>query len=198
MQKLRFFLCCVSLLLCGVSCKHCIAESLCSADVSYAWSRFSEDAAIEQVDSKTPKTPKTSPGEELIRVHFTSIERRARDEKTARNLLQSDIQRQKARAMQRCKRAHESFGECVSTKLSTKSTVLNSLSFTARSQLEEALIQECQVSRGICGSVTASEPACVTTGNDEANDSQEAAESKEGEAKSKKGKSKTNSSSNKK
>jgi hypothetical protein len=100
--------------------------------------------------------------------------------------------------MQRCKRAHESFGECVSIKLSTKSTVLNSLSFAARSQLEEALIQECQVSRGTCGSVTASEPACVTTGNDEVNSSQEETESKEGEAKSKKGKSKTNSSSKKK
>jgi hypothetical protein len=76
--------------------------------------------------------------------------------------------------------------------------VLNSLSFTARSQLEEALIQECQVSRGICGSVTASEPACVTTGNDDVNNSPEEDESKEGEAKSRKGKSKTNSSSNKK
>jgi len=97
-------------------------------------------------------------------VRFTVIERRGMDESSAKSALEVEVQRQKLRAAERCKRAHESFGECVTTKLATKSSVLNSLSFSARTQAEKALMDECQIQQGRCLAVDASEPACRSIG----------------------------------
>jgi hypothetical protein len=74
--------------------------------------------------------------------------------------LNIELGRQKARASERCKRDHESFGECLATKLSVKGAVLNSLSFAARTRLEKALTEECQVQQGTCLAVESSEPVC--------------------------------------
>lgn len=151
------------------------AESACRADISYSWVKtVPHDAGVDEVKGTTTpvkgsSNPSSSeePSPAIYKVHFTSIERRAGTEEMARTLLEGDIQRQKARAFERCRRAHESFGDCVSTKLSTKGTVLNSLSFSARSQVEKALVDECRVSQGECQAVTASDPICVSIGKDD-------------------------------
>jgi hypothetical protein len=156
----------------------CFAEALCRAEVSYSWSRTQGPNGPEgSVEArKGAENAEASSGTQapLITVHFTSIERRGRDEKTARLLLDGDIQRQKARASDHCKRAHEAFGECVATKLSVKGTLLNSLSFSARAQVESALVDECRVQQGVCGSVSSSEIVC----RDVEEPSEQAAESK--------------------
>lgn len=103
-----------------------------------------------------------NPGEQ--RVRFATIERRGKDERGAKAGLLIEVNRQKSRAYERCKRDHESFGGCVSTKLSTKTTVLNSLSFSARSKVEEALIEECRVQQGRCVAIESSEPVCRPLG----------------------------------
>lgn len=144
------------------------AEFLCSSDVSYKWVKTppsnSEEFAIPSKDSKgelvtpSPATPVSPAAPSHVR--YSSVERGGRDEAAAKMALGIELSRQKARASERCKREHESFGECLATKLSVKGTVLNSLSFSARVQLEKALTEECQVQQGTCLTVESSEPTC--------------------------------------
>ena len=114
------------------------------------------------VDSLSPqggKKPVTDlPGE--IRVRYATVERRGEFEEVVRAGLTVELNRQKTRAQERCRRDHEAFGECVSTKLSTKTSGLNSLTFSARSELEKALVAECEVQHGSCLAVDSSELSC--------------------------------------
>jgi hypothetical protein len=144
------------------------AEFVCSAEVYYKWVK----AAVSQSDE--PARPKNGAGGEVVtpphdrpgssqapsQVRFASVERGGGDEAAAKMALNIELGRQKARASEKCKRDHESFGECLATKLSVKATVLNSLSFSARSQLEQAITEECQAQQGTCMSVESSEPVC--------------------------------------
>ena len=92
----------------------------------------------------TTEPPKAArPGEQQVRV--ASVERRGKDERAAKAGLLVEVNRQKSRAHEGCKREHESFGDCVSTKLSAKSATIQSLGFSARAKVEEALIEECRL-----------------------------------------------------
>jgi hypothetical protein len=71
-----------------------------------------------------------------------------------------ETDRQRIRASEACKREHEAFGTCVALKMSARATVLNSLSFSARSELERALAEECRQQEGTCLGVEVSEPKC--------------------------------------
>lgn len=88
------------------------------------------------------------------------LERGGIDESGARTALQMEVDRQRIRASEACKREHEAFGTCVALKMSSQSTVLNSLSFSARSELEKALADECRHQEGTCLGVEVSEPKC--------------------------------------
>jgi hypothetical protein len=93
-------------------------------------------------------------------VRFSGIERVGKDEAEAKRILESEVSRQKVRASEICLRDHEAFGACVATKLSTKSSVLNSLSFSTRAELEKALTEECQGQQGRCLGVEVSDAVC--------------------------------------
>jgi hypothetical protein len=160
------------------------AEFACSVDVSYRWVKDggSDSSDIPHADigkkadaseargatgvAETAEStvgtkedaPKAAMSEILVR--FASIERRGKSEQDARAGLLVEVNRQKARAHDRCRREHESFGDCVSTKMGIKASTLNSLSFSARSKVEEALIDECRVQQGRCGAVDSGEPVC--------------------------------------
>jgi hypothetical protein len=160
------------------------AEFACSVDVSYRWVKDggSDSSDIPHADigkkadaseargatgvAETAEStvgtkedaPKAAMSEILVR--FASIERRGKSEQDARAGLLVEVNRQKARALDRCRREHESFGDCVSTKMGIKASTLNSLSFSARSKVEEALIDECRVQQGRCGAVDSGEPVC--------------------------------------
>lgn len=145
------------------------AEFICSSDISYRWVR-SESAADqgEQTSSKddkaqAPTSVPVTPAPEAApshQVRYATVERGGGDEAAAKTSLGMELSRQKARASERCKREHESFGECLATKMSVKGSVLNSLSFSARAQLEKALTDECQLQQGRCLGVDSSEPVC--------------------------------------
>lgn len=159
------------------------AEVACVVEVSYRWVREQTPAAGSEIpaagqpkpkDTKagaaapaagtagavtTTEPPKAArPGEQQVRV--ASVERRGKDERAAKAGLLVEVNRQKSRAHERCKRDHESFGDCVSTKLSAKSATIQSLGFSARAKVEEALIEECRLQQGQCVSIDASEPVC--------------------------------------
>ena len=149
------------------------AEVVCSADVSYRWikeggaSPSDSSSAKESSgggsqgevkDTEKVDAKRSPPTESLVR--FASIERRGNDEQLARAGLLIEVNRQKARAHERCKHDHESFGDCVSTKMAIKASTLNSLSFSARGKVEEALIDECRVQQGRCAAIESGEPVC--------------------------------------
>jgi hypothetical protein len=158
------------------------AEVECSSEVFYTWTKqvggeeTSGEAHNEDMptDAPSPATDTGKAGSPLPAgspdgakesrhgqtVRFFLAQRRGLDEAAAKNALQLEVQRQKARAAERCKRAHESTGECLTTKLSIKSSTLNSLSFSARAQAEKAILEECQVQQGRCLSVDASATTC--------------------------------------
>ena len=143
------------------------AEFVCSTDISYTWAKppppkpphvdpDMTGAAGHAKASPPPAEPTPKPT--LIR--FAGVQRYGLDEAGAKANLQIEANRQKARASEACKRDHESIGDCMATKLSTKSSTLNSLGFSARAELEKALTQECTDQQGVCLSVESSEPQC--------------------------------------
>ena len=166
-----------------VSSNAATAEVACVVEVSYRWVREQTPAAGSEIPAAGQPKPKDTragaaapaagtagavttteppkaarPGEQQVRV--ASVERRGKDERAAKAGLLVEVNRQKSRAHEGCKREHESFGDCVSTKLSAKSATIQSLGFSARAKVEEALIEECRLQQGQCVSIDASEPVC--------------------------------------
>ena len=89
-----------------------------------------------------------------------ALERGGSDEQAAKAAVQVEADRQRIRASEACKRDHESFGTCVALKMGASSSVLNSLGFSARAELEKALSEECRQQQGTCISVEVTEPKC--------------------------------------
>lgn len=165
-----------------------LAEFRCSADISYTWVKAAEShsdvtsappptgalGAVQQRTGNTaqaPSTPTTvpvappssgTPPEPTV-VHLMGVERVGATEVAAKTNLQMEVERQRIRASESCRRDHESFGTCVAMKLSANSSVLNSLGFGARSELEKALTNECRQQQGTCVGVKVSEAACTET-----------------------------------
>ncbi len=165
--KFRSFWCLCAVVAVFVCSTTVVADFACRSDVSYKWVRTdkNETAPVVSSPAGAGKAPPTAvpavdqQAKELI-VRFSGIERVGKDEAEAKRLLESEVSRQKVRASEICLREHEAFGACVATKLSTKSSVLNSLSFSARTELEKALTAECQGQQGRCLGVEVSAAAC--------------------------------------
>jgi hypothetical protein len=163
-RKIHFIISFLTVVVAYAQSSEVSAEVVCTSEVSYRWVRDEQEAPRDEAIVKKGEAqekneePKVNAQERLVR--FALIERRGKDEQTARAGLLIEVNRQKARAHERCKREHESFGDCVSTKMSIKGSTLNSLSFSARSKVEEALIDECRVQQGHCTSIDSNEPTC--------------------------------------
>lgn len=156
----------VALLSLLVSASPGSAEFRCSADISYKWLK---KPTAEVARPEAPRGPAVGPTatpvpptpvQEPAIVRLLGIERAGVDEVTAKAALEMEADRQRIRASEACKREHEAFGTCVALKMSSRSTVLNSLSFSARSELERALADECRHQEGTCVGVEVSEPKC--------------------------------------
>lgn len=131
----------------------------------------SPEAAVSPTKAGAASTPSGSATDKsAVSPHntkvviFARVERSGGSEDDAKAALGFEVERQKTRAAERCKRAHESVGECVATKLSGRASSLNSLSFSARTQAESALIDECKVQEGRCVAVESSTPTCRVKG----------------------------------
>ena len=159
-------------LLCwGAPCaEQAAAEYRCNAEISYKWvKRVAEvptPAAVARgvghnqtpSPSLTPEPPKPTPEPAIVRL--MGLERSGTDEASAKATLQMDIERQRIRASEACKRDHEGYGTCVALKLGANASTLNSLGFGARAELEKALNEECKQQEGTCLGVDVTEPKC--------------------------------------
>jgi hypothetical protein len=167
----RFFI--ISLALAAVA-PQAVAEFACSAEVSYRWVKggtagAAHGAAVQVGSGEKAKGPASNPTTSagtapaaggVVVVRYAAVERKGTDEAAAKQALGAEIGRQKIRASEACQRDHEGFGACVGTKLSTKSSLLNSLSFSVRAEVEKAILDECREQQGACQAVESTEPQC--------------------------------------
>lgn len=173
------------------------AEFACRGDVVYKWVRTSVEAEPSTagggsggVGGAVQGTPAAQPvpSEEPRTVRLIEVERVGKDEAAAKLLLEGELARQKVRASEACVRQHEALGSCVSTKLAANAHVLNSLGFSARTALEEALTTECRSQQGRCMGVEASAAQCreIAAAAPPAAEDDKKGDAKKGDAKKKK------------
>ena len=132
------------------------ADFICKSDISYKWT---------QSPPAQQKTPAADPADkpdilETV-VYFSTVERSGATDVLAKTALEGDLARAKGKALEDCQRNHENLASCVATKLNINASLLNSISFNARKELEKAITTECQGWQGKCQPPTASEAACV-------------------------------------
>lgn len=169
-MKAGFFKKCASAFVLAVGLAHgtCAAEFRCATEVSYRWVKTSNGPAVTvATQGGTPQAGGGAVGgaqspapSDTNLVRLMGVERAGSDEATARQRLQLEVDRQRVRASEACKRDHESFGSCVAMKLGARASTLNSLSFSARAELEKALSDECRQQEGTCLGVEVAEPRC--------------------------------------
>ncbi|MCB0310811.1 MAG: hypothetical protein KDD42_06235 [Bdellovibrionales bacterium] len=138
-----------------------MAETRCTASISYEWLKKEKDPPIK--------------------TEFVRMETVAANEPEARQKLSEKIPNAKSEALQKCRSEHESVAECLATKYSSMTSVINSLGFEARKSVEEAIKSDCSGAQGSCQKVEASEIECA-----EIDSSTETAEAQAGEGKEKK------------
>ena len=164
-----------------------VAEFRCAAEISYRWVKTPDDPmpvppAVPERGKKEPAPAPTrlppSPTPEPAMVKMMGIERSGADEAAAKAALQVEADKQRIRASDLCKRDHESFGSCLATKLNNRASVLNSLSFKTRQELEKALSDECKRQQGTCISVEVLEAKCSELGGTKAGGSPPVADKK--------------------
>lgn len=134
------------------------ADFVCSSEMAYKWARNQREVSSAAKDDKA-----ASAGGDKVEpsvVKLMAVERPGIDENAAKEALQAEVSRQRPRISALCKKEHESFGDCVAGKLSNKSSMLNSLSFSVREEVQRGLINECKEQSGTCLSVEVSEPKC--------------------------------------
>ena len=170
MKSLCFFIS-FSGMLALSTCSGAYADFACGAEVSYSWIRAGVPTPAPAPNGTTPPgtgdqknsgeiSAKDTPPPGSTIVRLGGIEREGLDEAAAKDKLQVEITRLKVRASEACRRDHESFGTCVTTKFSSNGAFLNSLGFSARKEVETALTDECKSQQGTCLGVVVTESPC--------------------------------------
>jgi hypothetical protein len=127
------------LLFCFLLPQPVLAEFRCSAEVKYRW-------------KKTEGPERAS--------FWATVERRAADEKKAKELTRAFADRERSRAAEACIRQHQNQSGCISSKLASFQETIQALPFTARAKIEESVIADCELAVGSCTGVDVSEPKC--------------------------------------
>lgn len=128
-----------------------LADFICSSDVIYAWTA-----------NQSPSLPVATAGGAATpsQTFFGKIEARAESEELAKKALATRVGAAKTQAIARCKREHENLSGCVAAKYSAMGTTLNTLTFSARKALEDAINTDCEHQSGICGQASVAEAEC--------------------------------------
>ncbi len=119
------------------------AQTTCKAEVSYKWKSSGEAKEAQEAT-----------------VYFGGVEGAGADEVVAKAKLTEESSVLKVKALDACRRDRENLTGCITAKFATSAQALQSLSFSARKALEEAISADCKKSQGSCLDATVSEPAC--------------------------------------
>jgi len=152
------------------------AEFTCRGEVSYKWKTLTSKLAADK-DSPAKES------EERV-VAVGSIERRAPDETAAKGALVAPLERERSRALDLCRVEHENLSGCIANRFGASVGVLNTLGFSAKKALEEAITGDCRVAQGACTEVLVSEITCKESATPVPEETK-GSESKKGEGKKK-------------
>ncbi len=156
MMKFLCFFRCFALFLLFLLNNSAKAEFVCSSEVSYKWVRSQPLVVGTPVSAPPVNVPTAEPSS----VRFGGVGRRGADEAAAKEALEVELARLKARASEACRKDHESFGGCVGVKFTSNRATLQALDFSARKELEKSLTEECRGQQGVCAAVVSSEIKC--------------------------------------
>ena len=163
------------------------AEFNCAADVSFRW----RSVPVTEKDVKTednqaaPDKPKET--------FFEMVTAKGEKEEAAREELEKKLAPVKERALRQCREQYENQSACIATKYSKMESVLNTLDFKARDELQKAIHQDCLRQTGSCIEAAAGEVKCreIVTASVEAQQTPEAGKTAEAGKESGKGKKET-------
>ncbi len=131
------------------------AQHQCRIELSYKWIGGEEE-------------------EQIVRVETISAD--AADEEVAKQRVSARGAEAEERVMRRCRDRHENLSGCIAEKFASLSSMMGSLSFTARKTLEDAVAQDCQKLQGRCMNFAASKPKCFAETNPSISEGDEKAE----------------------
>lgn len=141
------------------------AQVTCESVISYKWSR-------RELPNVTPAAAQSVDVKKLIATGSDEVAVKAR--------LGEQIPLEKSRAMDACRREHESLADCLSAKYAAKAAVLNTLRFESRKAFEDAIHSDCSAQQGICGEVLNSDLHCAVKAEAAEEESAEDSKSKGG------------------
>ena len=137
------------------------AEAACESVISYKWGKREGDKGM-------PASP--------VSVEVKKLFASGADEGSAKVRLGELLPIEKGRAMDACRREHESLADCLSAKYAAKASVLNALRFESRKAFEDAIHSDCSAQQGICVEAVSSEIQCLVKA--EAAEAEQAADAK--------------------
>ena len=123
------------------------AQATCETVISFKWTR-------KEGPNVTPVAPLSV---EVKRLSVTEA-----DETAVKARLAELVPAEKNKAMDSCRREHESLADCLSAKYAAKASVLSSLRFESRKAFEDAIHSDCSAQQGVCLEVLSSDPQCLT------------------------------------
>ena len=150
------------------------AEFACSSEISYKWREISGE-----------KEKGGAKGAEAV-IYFSSVQETGADEAAAKKALEESTVREKVKASDACKRLHENLAGCMSAKFASLANTLQNASFTARKQIEDAVVADCRGQQGTCLEIIASDPKCAEIKKESAEDEKKEAGKKDEKGKGKK------------
>lgn len=117
-----------------------VSEFLCRTEISYKWKREKEEVASESL--------------------YSSLEQKGVDEKSAKDQLLQKVPREKGKALEHCRKHHQNLAGCIATKYGSVASVLQTLGFSARKAVQDAIAEDCGNLQGQCGEIVSSDPVC--------------------------------------
>jgi len=127
------------------------ADSECTANISF---KVGPHQKPQESAEGTP--PAAAPRE----VFFESLTVRGASEEMARAELKKKADISKEKAMAQCKATFENKASCMATKYSIMESVIKTLDFKTRNELQRAIQSDCERQSGVCLEVSAGEAAC--------------------------------------
>lgn len=156
------------------------AEFICKAEISYKWTQSVGPKRVVAEDEDTSGDGAVSDEAPEHSVFWSLIERRAATEDEAKARAADAAATQKPGAEKACRDLRENLAGCIAGKYASMSSTMQSLGFSARKAMEEAISQDCKKMQGRCLGADIPEIKCAPAA------SRDAAKADEGKDKGKK------------
>jgi hypothetical protein len=118
----------------------CTAEVVCRSEVSFKWKAADADKEQE--------------------IRWATVERGAEEEKAARALVSEEALQEVRRAEIDCRKLRENLSDCIAAKFVVYKDTLNSMTFSGRKALEQAITKDCEKQQGKCLGASVTEAVC--------------------------------------